>query len=113
MFHSKSSLIFRATLIFLLGLFPHHLLAQVTVDPVEMTLKRMTLEQKVGQLFMVGFPEPAVDEKLKAFIINYKPGSFLLFGRNIHSLQQVYTLNRQLTDLSQKVSGVHPLIAVD
>jgi beta-N-acetylhexosaminidase len=100
-------------LIFLIGLFPHHLLAQLAVDPVETALKKMSLEQKVGQLFMIGFPQPVVDEKLRAFITNFKPGAFLLFGRNIRSLQQVYALNRQLADLSQKVSGVRPLIAVD
>jgi beta-N-acetylhexosaminidase len=109
-----------AILIFVSGLFPNYLLAQEPVrnpastpDSFDQAIHRMTLDQKVGQLFMLGFPQTSLDPKLKAFITRVKPGSFLLFKRNISSLDQVRAFNKDLTDLSLHVSGVRPLIAVD
>lgn len=62
---------------------------------------------------MVGFTQTQVDTRLKNFIKEMKPGSFLLFKRNIQSLEQVKNLNEQLRVLSALSSSVHPFIAVD
>ncbi len=109
-----------AILFLVLGLFPNYLLAQEPIkstanvpDPIPDVIARMTLDQKVGQLFMIGFSQSVLDPKLKSFLAKIKPGSFLLFKRNIKSLEQVREMNRELTQLSLENTGVKPLIAVD
>lgn len=73
----------------------------------------MTLDEKVGQLFIVGFPQTKVDPALERFIFKYKPGSYLLFKRNIQGAEQIKALNDQLYRMSFKVSKLPPLIAID
>jgi len=113
MFYCKSPHVLFATLFCLLGLFPNHVLAHAMEDSVESHIKKMSLEQKVGQLFMVGLPQSVVDGRLRQFILKVKPGSFLLFKRNIKSFEQVKSLNKTLAALALESSGIGPLIAVD
>ncbi|WP_374076495.1 glycoside hydrolase family 3 protein [Bdellovibrio bacteriovorus] len=73
----------------------------------------MTVEEKVGQLFIVGFPQKQISPDLEKFISEYKPGSFLLFKRNISSGEQIRDLNLALYRTSFKYSKLPPLIAID
>ncbi|WP_291516589.1 glycoside hydrolase family 3 protein [Bdellovibrio sp. ArHS] len=73
----------------------------------------MTVDEKVGQLFIVGFPQKTVTSDLEKFIATYKPGSFLLFKRNIVSLSQISDLNTALYRTSFKYSKLPPLISID
>ena len=50
-------------------------------------LSRMTLEEKVGQLFMVGFDTEAVDENVQELLQEFKIGSVILFERNIAGMR--------------------------
>lgn len=105
--------------IFSLGLlicsFPHFVLAQNSnLDAlIEKRIAEMSIEEKVGQLFIVGFPHQSVGKDLEQFISTYKPGSYLLFKRNISSLKQVRILNDQLYRMSFKYTRLPPLIAID
>ncbi|MGZ3746048.1 MAG: glycoside hydrolase family 3 protein, partial [Pseudobdellovibrionaceae bacterium] len=60
----------------------------------------MSIDQKVGQLFLIGFPQQNVDSQLESFIKKYKISSFILFKRNISSLSQVAKMNSQLQKIS-------------
>ncbi|HEY8271087.1 MAG TPA: glycoside hydrolase family 3 N-terminal domain-containing protein, partial [Pseudobdellovibrionaceae bacterium] len=73
----------------------------------------MSLDQKVGQLFLIGFPQQSVDPQLENFIKKYKISSFILFKRNISSLSQVAKMNAQLQKISVAASVISPIIAVD
>ncbi|WP_413559181.1 glycoside hydrolase family 3 protein [Bdellovibrio sp. HCB209] len=73
----------------------------------------MSLNEKVGQLFIVGFPYTKTNKELEKFIKEYKPGAFLLFKRNIQSLEQVKKLNEDLYKLSYANTKLPPLIAID
>lgn len=96
-------------------IFPALVLAQgKSLDQfIEKKISSMTLEEKVGQLFIVGFPYTKMDKSLEEFVTTYKPGSFLLFKRNIQSPEQIKALNNQLYQLSFKISRLPPLIAID
>lgn len=73
----------------------------------------MTPEEKVGQLFIVGFPYIEITPELESFIGKYKPGSFLLFKRNITSATQIRDLNLSLYKASYKHTKLPPFIAID
>ncbi|MGE5085821.1 MAG: glycoside hydrolase family 3 protein [Bacillota bacterium] len=96
-------------------IFPALVLAQGNslAQLIDQKISKMTLEEKVGQLFIVGFPYIKMDRNLETFVTTYKPGSFLLFKRNIRSAEQIKTLNGELYQLAYKTSHLPPLIAID
>ena len=59
-----------------------------------------TLEQKVGQLFVLGFQGYELDREAQSVIEMIRPGGFLLFQRNIESFDQVYDLTTHLRGIS-------------
>jgi beta-N-acetylhexosaminidase len=73
----------------------------------------MTLEEKAGQLFILGFPNQSIDPEFLSFLSVYKPGSFIVFKRNIKSVEQVETLTSMLYQASYQYSRLPPLIAID
>ncbi len=68
-----------------------------------------TLEQKVGQLFVLGFQGYELDRETRSFIELIRPGGFLFFQRNIENLDQVYDLTVRLRD----ITGIPGFLAID
>ncbi|MDG0814952.1 glycoside hydrolase family 3 protein [Bdellovibrio svalbardensis] len=99
----------------LICIFPALVLAQgKSLDQIiDAKISAMTVDEKVGQLFIVGFPNTAMDKDLHKFIATHKPGAFLLFKRNVHSVQQITALNASLYQAAYKSSKLPPLIAID
>ncbi|MBO9667992.1 MAG: glycoside hydrolase family 3 protein, partial [Bdellovibrio sp.] len=96
-------------------IFPALVLAQAnSLDKIiDAKISTMSLDEKVGQLFIVGFPYTKMNKDLEGFVSSYKPGSFLLFKRNIQSAEQVRKLNLDLYQLAYKTTKLPPLIAID
>ena len=69
----------------------------------------LTLEQKIGQLFVVGFQGTEPDSETRALLELIRPGGFLLYQRNIESFDQIYDLTSRLREMS----AIHPLLAID
>ena len=76
-------------------------------------LQQMTLEQKVGQLFCIGFDGTAMGPEIEGLIRTVRPGGVILFGRNVADAGQVRALDAQLQALSREVSGQPLFIATD
>lgn len=97
-------------------LFPHLSTAQESAaEPTEIEQKiaSLSLEKKVGQLFIIGFPQTSVDERLSQHLITYHFNAFLLFKRNIASLSQLENLNQSLYSLGARSGLPLPIVAVD
>ena len=47
-------------------------------EQAENLLESMTLEEKVGQIFLVRFPDSGVENQIK----EYAPGGYILFGKD-------------------------------
>jgi len=58
---------------------------------------RLTLEEKVGQLFWLGFQGPAPDVTARGVMEIIRPGGFILSQRNIESFDQLCGLTENLT----------------
>lgn len=70
----------------------------------------MTLREKVGQIFMLGFDGTTVSADLTKLIDEYRPGGFIVFRRNLESAAQIVKLTNKL----QKLATEKPfLIAID
>ena len=82
-------------------------------DKIKRQVAEMTLEQKVGQLFLVGFEDVDVsDEELKLFKECHF-GNYMYFARNIDNHDQVRKLSKRLNDISMEITGLSPFIALD
>lgn len=77
-------------------------------------LAKMTLEEKIGQLLVVGFPSKQVDSHIKTMIEKYKVGGVILYERNMESPNQVAQLTRNLQELAVSNEQKIPLmISID
>lgn len=69
----------------------------------------MTLREKIGQLFMLGFVGTAVSKDWGRLLSDYQPGGVILFSRNCESRDQILKLTNDL----QKRVQTPLLIAID
>ena len=72
----------------------------------------LSLEEKIGQLFMVGFEGTEVTPELAAWMETYGWGGVILFARNVKSPAQLQALTHDL-QTSQRRDQLPLLIAVD
>jgi beta-N-acetylhexosaminidase len=70
---------------------------------------RLTLEEKVGQLFCLGFQGYEPDGETRDVLDVVRPGGFLIFQRNIEGFDQIY----ELTSGLREMFPVPPFIAID
>lgn len=81
---------------------------------VEELLAKMTLEQKVGQMVMAGFPGAAVGPEVTQLIRQHAVGGVILFARNVQNPYQVADLTRALQQMARSSgAGVPLFIAAD
>ncbi|PYT36930.1 MAG: beta-N-acetylhexosaminidase [Acidobacteria bacterium] len=69
----------------------------------------LSLEDKVGQLFWIGFRGTALEPPLRSLLERVRPGGLILFARNIESAPQVRSLNDALNGFLR----IPPFIALD
>ena len=68
------------------------------VDPIEEKIKKMNLEEKIGQLIIVGLEGTELNDYDKVHIKDNKIGGFILFSRNIENKDQVINLLNSLKE---------------
>lgn len=83
------------------------------VDRCWEILSNMTLEQKVGQMFIAGFSANSFDEATEEMFKECMFGNVILFTNNIVNSEQAAKINDSLRSHIEKVSGVAPFLAVD
>ncbi|MDP3990911.1 MAG: glycoside hydrolase family 3 N-terminal domain-containing protein [Candidatus Nealsonbacteria bacterium] len=79
----------------------------------EFILGNMALEDKVGQLFLMGIEETVFTEETQQLIEKVRPGGVLLLKKNIESAAQVKKLVEDLQQASLNSNGFPLFIAVD
>lgn len=77
------------------------------------TVSELTLEQKVGQVMLVGFLGTEPDDHICEMIEKYQVGNILLFTRNLDMPQQVIKMNNALQDMAMRSSGIPLAISTD
>jgi len=75
--------------------------------------KSLNLEQKIGQLMMIGFDGTAVDAELHRMISEYHIGGVILFARNVQSPEQVTALTNELQEIAIESGSPGLFIAID
>ncbi|MFJ7753158.1 beta-N-acetylhexosaminidase [Peribacillus muralis] len=83
-------------------------------EEIEKMLESMTLEEKVGQLMMVGFKGTKASRKINELIEKKHIGGVIYFDRNMKSPKQVARLSNSLQQKAEQSTLSLPLmVAVD
>ncbi len=78
---------------------------------IERMVGTMTLEEKVGQLIMIGFGGTRVNSQIRKWLVSRKAGGVALFSRNIIDFEQTARFTRELHALV--AGGVPIFLALD
>lgn len=81
-------------------------------DPIEEQIKLMSLEEKLGQMVMVGLNGYVVDNAAKQMLESYHVGGFILYGSNVESQEQLLALTNSLKSINS-ANKLPLLISVD
>lgn len=72
-----------------------------------LTSKNLSLEEKIGQLFLIGIDGTVPDERVMRLIQRYRVGGIVLYRKNIASVKQLLSLINTLK--SQNIANQVPL----
>lgn len=77
------------------------------------SIKDMTLEEKIGQCLVIGFPGPEITPEALDLIRAHHIGNIILFAHNITSIDQLTRLNEDLDREIRQATGITPFIMID
>lgn len=72
-------------------------------------LKGLTLKEKIGQMFMVGFKGKELSGEVKKFLRNYNIGFVAIFARNVETGEQVFSLTEDI----HSTGKIPPMVFTD
>src|SRR3990167_153615 len=81
----------------------------IPVSPIVRKIKNMSLDEKIGQMLIIGFENKYLDDHVQKMIEQYHIGGINLLGRNVKDKNQI----QQLTTDLQKISDTPLFIATD
>lgn len=81
-------------------------------DSIQQQIDQMSLDEKIGQLVIVGLDGLTMNDEALQMIQKYKVGGFILFKDNIQDAEQTQTLLNQLKD-ANKSNPVPLWLSVD
>lgn len=76
-------------------------------------MKSMTLREKIGQMFVCGFPGTVMNDEFIEMVKTYKIGNVILFKHNIENLMQMKKLCSDIQSLIQQETGYPAFITID
>jgi len=79
------------------------------IDPIISRVNAMSLDEKLGQMLIIGFEHTYLDKHAKKMIVQYHIGGVNLLGRNAQKRDQI----KKLTTNLQKIAKIPLFIATD
>ncbi|MEC0124197.1 beta-N-acetylhexosaminidase [Paenibacillus pabuli] len=77
------------------------------------SIGQLSLEQRVGQMFMCGFHGQHADEQIHTLIRDYHVGGVIYFRRNVGSVDQLTRLSADLQAIAAQSGELPLMISVD
>jgi beta-N-acetylhexosaminidase len=71
-------------------------------DPILEQISKMSLEEKIGQMIVVGIEGYNLNDNTKNLIEKYKAGGFILFGENVQDTNQLLNLLNSIKEENLK-----------
>ncbi|MBV7505277.1 beta-N-acetylhexosaminidase [Bacillus sp. sid0103] len=82
------------------------------IDPIKEQLKKMTLNEKIGQMIIAGFDGTTVNTNTQTLINKYKVGGLILYQTNVKDAAQLVHLTNAIKTANSK-NKVPLFISVD
>lgn len=79
----------------------------------EKILKKLSLEEKIGQSFIIGFEGKDLTPEIENLLKTIHPGGVILFSRNIENKNQLKKLIGDLQKISFEDNGLPLFVAID
>ena len=79
----------------------------------KLVLEQMTLEEKIGQMFVTGFPGAEMSEEFQNLVKEEKIGNVILFQYNELEKGQIERLCTDISELIKEQTGILPFITSD
>lgn len=76
-------------------------------------IDQLTIEEKIGQMMMVGFDALTPNDHIIDMIEKLKIGNVILFARNVQTPEQLFILNQNLQKLAMTSIGIPLFISID
>ena len=86
---------------------------QAEIDKVNEIISKMTLSQKVGQMFVIGFNGTEMNKTLEDVIEEYNFGNVIYMGYNVSRPQTLSKLSNDIQEKMIKENGVPAFITID
>ena len=67
---------------------PQHIVVDTVDKKIDDILSNMTIEEKIGQMLVIYDTKSKVDDELKEFISDIKPGGFIINQNNITTYEK-------------------------
>jgi beta-N-acetylhexosaminidase len=80
---------------------------------IEMDIKNISLEKKIGQMIIAGFSATTIDEHFLHIVERYHIGNIILFARNIIDAKQLHSLNKAIQKKMIEANGISAFISID
>lgn len=77
-----------------------------------MEIKELSIQEKIGQMIIIGMDTNYITDRIKIMITKYKIGGIILYRKNFHTYQEMLDLIRQLKELN-KGNKIPLWIAID
>lgn len=84
----------------------------VNLDPIQAQIKAMSLEEKIGQLVMVGVDGYENDDNSQQLIERYHVGGFVLLKQNVKDVNQMRSLINSLKE-TNSVNEIPLFLSID
>lgn len=85
---------------------------EIKEDPIKKQIAKMTIDEKIGQLVIVGLDGYTIDDNSKSLIEEYYVGGFILFGRNVKNTNSLLQLINSLKS-TNKNNNIPLFISID
>ncbi len=73
------------------------------IDKIKEKVDSMTLDQKIGQLFIVGFDGEVINDEIIDLVKNQKVGGLIYFSRNVVDSNQIIALNNEIKAIEKDI----------
>ena len=77
-----------------------------------MDIKNLSIQEKVGQMIIIGMDTNYITDRIKTMIAKYKIGGIILYRKNFNTYQDMLQLIHQLKELNRK-NKLPLFIAID
>ncbi len=70
-------------------------------DKIEKIINNMTLEEKIGQMMIVAYRKPEINDEFKKILEEVKPGGFIVFKENITDYENTVNFLNEIKSTSK------------